>query len=137
MIFVDTSAWIALEDKKDFNHPAALEFKQELLVTRARLVTSNYILDETYTLMLLDLGYPRTVTFKRKLDRLILSNIILLVHVTPEIERAAWDTFERFNKDKTWSFTDCTSKVVMELLDIQEAFTFDRHFEQMSFIKKP
>jgi len=137
VILVDTSAWIALEDKKDVNHPLALEFKQELLVSRDRLVTTNYILDETFTLMLIDLGYTRTVKFKRSLDDLILSNLILIVHVTPEIERTAWDTFERFNKDKTWSFTDCTSKVVMELLGVSDAFTFDRHFEQMSFVKKP
>lgn len=137
MIFVDTSAWIALEDKKDVNHSLALEFREQLFITKTRLVTTNYILDETYTLVLFDLGYTKTVTFKRKLDELILNNILLLIHITHEIERTAWDTFERFNKDKTWSFTDCTSKVIMELSGLQEAFTFDRHFEQMSFIKKP
>lgn len=137
MIFVDTSAWIAIEDEKDINHSQALQFKQELLVSRARLVTTNYILDETYTLMLLDVGYSRTVKFKHKLDGLIFTNLIIIVHITPEIERSAWNAFERFNKDKTWSFTDCTSKTIMEWFGLQEAFTFDRHFEQMSFVKKP
>jgi len=59
------------------------------------------------------------------------------VQVTREIEDSAWLIFERFNKDKFWSFTDCTSKVIMELLDIKEAFSFDRNFEQMGFVKRP
>lgn len=70
MIFIDTSAWIAIEDKKDINHTKALELKQELLASRERTITTNYVLDETYTLMLLDLGYTKTVDFKHKLDRL-------------------------------------------------------------------
>ncbi len=137
MIFVDTSAWIAIEDKKDVNHVKAVQFKQHLQTSRIRLTTTNYILDETYTLMLLDLGYARTVKFKQKPDGLLDSNLLITIHITPEIEQAAWETFERFNKDKTWSFTDCTSKVIMEQLKLREAFTFDQHFKQMRFIKKP
>jgi len=59
------------------------------------------------------------------------------VHITEETERAAWEVFEKFNKDKDWSFTDCTSKVVMERLGIREAFAFDHHFDQMGFVRRP
>jgi hypothetical protein len=38
----------------------------------------------------------------------------------PNLERA-WERFERF-ADKDWSFTDCTSKVVIEQLGITQAF---------------
>ena len=41
----------------------------------------------------------------------------------------AWETFEQFD-DKDWSFTDCTSRVVMEQLNIKVAFAFDHHFKQ-------
>ena len=54
MIFVDTGAWVALEDKKDSHHAAALKFKKDLLITQTRLITSNYILDETLTLLLIE-----------------------------------------------------------------------------------
>ena len=63
MIFIDTSAWVAIEDKKDINHLKALQFKQELLDFQKRLITTNYVLDEAYTLMLLDLGYTKTISF--------------------------------------------------------------------------
>ena len=51
MIFVDTGAWIALEDKRDINHNIAMHFKTELINNKIRLVTTDYILDETLTLM--------------------------------------------------------------------------------------
>ena len=137
MIFIDTSAWIAIEDKKDINHLKALQFKKQLLDSQKRLITTNYILDETYTLMLLDLEYTRTINFKQKLDDLIDSNLVIVVYVTSDVEKESWEAFERFNKDKTWSFTDCTSKVIMNMFNFLEAFTFDRHFEQMRFTRKP
>ena len=56
MIFVDTGAWIAIEDRKDVHHKKAMDFKNKILVSRSRLITTNYVLDETYTLMLVN--YP-------------------------------------------------------------------------------
>ncbi|MDZ7362134.1 MAG: type II toxin-antitoxin system VapC family toxin [candidate division KSB1 bacterium] len=137
MIFVDTGAWVALEDKKDTHHAVALQFKSELLATKNRLITTNFILDETYTLLLLDVGYGKTVNFKHALDELIHHNVVVVFHITPDIEIEAWEVFKRFNQDKNWSFTDCTSKVIMERLGIVEAFSFDHHFEQMGFNRRP
>lgn len=137
MIFVDTSAWIAIEDKRDTNHPKALIFIEELLSLKVRLFTTNYILDETYTLMLMDVGYSKTLDFKSKLDQLIENNLLIKFFITQEIEQLAWTTFENFNKDKTWSFTDCTSKVTMDRFSITNVFAFDKHFEQMKFLRKP
>lgn len=36
--------------------------------------------------------------------------------------------------DKQWSFTDCTSRVVMERLGIQKVFAFDDHFRQFGTV---
>jgi hypothetical protein len=46
---------------------------------------------------------------------------------------AARNVFERYN-DKEWSFTDCTSKVIMERLGVTHAFAFDRHFEEFGTV---
>ena len=63
--------------------------------------------------------------------------ILTIIHLSEEVEKAAWEVFVRFNQDKTWSFTDCTTKVVMDNLGIQHVFAFDQHFEQMGFIRLP
>jgi len=135
-ILIDTSAWDAIEDALDPNHDIALLFKEEA-VENYRLVTTSYILDEAYTLLLLNIGYTRTVEFKRSVDAMLGSGVLVVVHISESIEKAAWGVFEQFNVDKEWSFTECTSKVVMERRNILEAFSFDHHFEQMGFVKKP
>jgi predicted nucleic acid-binding protein len=47
-IFVDTSAFAALADSKDDNHTKAVEFNHT--VRGITLITTNYVLDELYTL---------------------------------------------------------------------------------------
>ena len=47
----------------------------------------------------------------------------------------AWEVFRRFS-DKRWSFTDCTSKVVMDRLGIAgPCLAFDQHFRQFGSIQ--
>jgi hypothetical protein len=136
-VFVDTSAWDAIEDAGDRHHAAALRFKEELAQRRVRLYVTNFILDECYTLLLYNIGYARTVAFKRAIDLMQAGGILAVVHVSEAIEHAAWEVFERFNQDKEWSFTDCTTKVVMDNLGIRQVFAFDHHFDQMGFLRRP
>jgi predicted nucleic acid-binding protein len=67
-VFIDTSAWDAIEDSSDRHHTAALRSKEELVQQRARLYVTNFVLDASYTLLLYNIGYARTVVFKRTLD---------------------------------------------------------------------
>jgi len=59
-----------------------------------------------------------------------------LIRITSEDEAAAFKLFTRYN-DKDFSFTDCTSFVVMQKFGIPQAFTFDKHFRQMGFQAVP
>jgi predicted nucleic acid-binding protein len=135
-IFIDTSAWDAIEDSGDQNHEIALAFKDDL-PNNCRLVTTDYVLDETYTLLLFNVGYERTIAFRRDTSELLQAGILEVAHVTSSLCDEAWDIFKRFNVDKKWSFTDCVSYVVMKRFDIETVFAFDHHFEQMGFNRKP
>lgn len=53
------------------------------------------------------------------------------------IDTSAFYAIADINIDKEWSFTDCTSYVVMKQKGITEAFTLDRHFTQMGFVQYP
>lgn len=48
VVFVDSGAWYALANERDKNHKAACRFMQG----RYRLVTTNFVIDETITLVL-------------------------------------------------------------------------------------
>jgi hypothetical protein len=135
-ILVDTSAWDALADGSDPNHKTALLFR-DAIAGHCRLVVTNYILDELYTLLLLNIGYQHTVDFKRQLDVLVQEGVPEVVWVSEDIAVEAWAVFERFNVDKQWSFTDCVSYVVMKQRGIPEAFAFDHHFAPMGFVRRP
>ncbi len=56
-------------------------------------------------------------------------------HVVPASRELFGRGFELFarRKDKEWSFTDCTSFVVMREQALEDALTADRHFEQAGF----
>lgn len=132
-VFVDTGAWIGLFNKTDQNHEAACTRLARLTQDRRSLVSSEYVLVETYTFLMRRCGYALACAAHERFGRLAHAGVLDIVLITPEIFDASWLVFERFNRDHHWSFTDCASKVVMEQLGISEAFAFDEHFTQMGF----
>ncbi|MBI1864944.1 MAG: type II toxin-antitoxin system VapC family toxin, partial [Nitrospirae bacterium] len=108
MIFADTGAFVALLREKDENYLAAKEF----LASRPVLVTTDYVVDETVTLLLTRVGRKAAIRF---LDAIQQSRFVRLDMVGPAGFREAADLFRAHN-DKTWSFTDCASFAVMKRL---------------------
>ena len=104
-IFVDTSAWYAIADPSDNNHQSALTCRNRI-AKKYRLVISNYILDELYTLLLIHINYYKAIETKRKLDVLEKRKILKVVWINENFSKLAWQVFETFNRDKQWSFTD-------------------------------
>lgn len=87
------SAWAALADSKDANQELAALFRDEV-AGRCRFVTTNYILDELYTLLLMNVGYSKTVDFKRKLDILIQQGVLEIIWISEDVANEAWIVFE-------------------------------------------
>lgn len=134
MVFVDTGAFFAIENERDRHHPKALDTRDELMSQGQRLVTSDYILDEVYTLIRMRVGHRAAVDFGESIRS---SRFFRIEPVTTADFEAAWRIFRRYD-DKPFSFTDCTSFALMERLKIGTAFTFDRSFQGYGkFIVKP
>ena len=64
------------------------------------------------------------------------SSTVRVLWVNVEDEARAWKIFKT-HKDKTYSFTDCTSFALMEKNVIKNAFAYDRHFAQYGLNKLP
>lgn len=128
-VFADANGWIGLNSKRDQSHSIAVKENKELLQSGHRYVTTNFVLDETYTGLLTKVGHFAAVDFG---ERIRGSQTVQVIHITEDIEEEAWKLFKQYS-DKGFSFTDCTSFVVMQKLNLTEAFTNDRHFEQMGF----
>ena len=123
LVFVDTSAWYALVDKSDRDHTSAVTSVKKL--TRP-LITTNYILDETVTLIKVKLGPRIAIDFGQKLWN---QELAIRIRILEKDEQRAWELFSQYD-DKGFSFTDCTSFAVMERMKIDTAFAFDEHFTQ-------
>ena len=129
MIFVDTGAFVALMRQKDRHHEAARSFMDG----PPPLVTSDYVVDETVTLLLTRVGRDAAERFLRGIHS---SRLLRLEMVGKEGFRQAASLFLHY-KDKDWSFTDCTSFALAKRLGIEEVFGFDHHFEQMGLGRVP
>lgn len=115
--------------KADPHHPVANDFL--LRAPAGRLVTSDYVLDETLTLFQARGAAALGVTLTGSILR---GDVCRLERVGEADFAAAFATFAQF-RDKGWSFTDCTSYVLMQRLGIREAFSFDRHFAQFGIVQ--
>jgi predicted nucleic acid-binding protein len=126
MIFIDTSAFLAIENREDSYHDSALRFRDACLKSRRLFITSDYVLDESYTIIRLRAGHEVAVQFGEALRS---SRFIQIEHVTPEIIEDAWKVLKTYG-DHDFSFTDCTCFVLMEYLKINTSFAFDAHFRE-------
>lgn len=128
MIFVDTGAWFASIVPWDAKHAAAAAWLSQ---NSERLVTTDYVLDETVTLLLARNERERALGFAERLFSMELAELHFLQE--PEI-RQALSVLQSFD-DKNWSFTDCTSKVIIDQLKLSTAFAFDQHFRQFGTVQ--
>lgn len=132
-VFVDTSAFVALRNRSEREHRVARETLAQLFDQRVHLFTSNYVFSETYTALLVRVGYDEAVRWGRAFRA---SEAVERIRVDEEIEDDAWSILESHH-DKRWSYVDATSFALMSREGAGEAFTFDRDFAQRGLIALP
>jgi len=129
-IFVDTSGFYALLVSGDEQHRRAGQILKRAREKRSGFVTSDYVLDETITLLT-----------ARKHGHLIESFLDVTLHSSAC--RIEWTDHEKFSEtvsyllkhqDHAWSFTDCMSFVLMRKQRLRDALTRDVNFEQAGFV---
>ncbi len=125
-VFVDTSGLYALIDRNDASHAAARDVVQRALGEGRRLVVTDYVIDEAATLAKVRGGAHVAL---RVLELVELSVGIRLEWIGQERFEATQAYFRR-HADHGYSFTDCSSFVVMRELRLSQALTTDRHFEE-------
>jgi predicted nucleic acid-binding protein len=127
--FVDTSGFYALLVKRDRMHAAAKDVLSRAARSGRRFVTTDYILDETATLLKArGYGHLAGALF----ETVFASAACRLEWMDPD----RFEQTRRFflkHQDQDWSFTDCFSFGVMRYLGIRDALTTDDHFRHAGF----
>jgi uncharacterized protein len=130
MIFVDTSAWLALVDAHDRNHSSAVRVARRVARGEfGKQATTNYVLAESLTIIRRHLGTEAAVKFASSLET---SGEVRVFWIEPVHHREAVELMSK-RPDKQWSMFDCTSFVVMRSLGMDSAFAYDDDFRQAGF----
>lgn len=132
--FVDTSAWFSLLVAVDRNHSQVQNAYMQVYRNGALFITSSLVLGELYTLTSSRKG--PIASFWSFRDKVLASKRIRLINPEPNQLDAAFNLL-RHRPDKSYSFVDATSFVLMRDESIHTALTLDRHFAQEGFVVIP
>jgi predicted nucleic acid-binding protein len=132
-LFVDTSGWMMLADGSDPSHGKARRARDAWMAGGGGLLSTDYVVDETLTLLRVRLSLDAAQAWWEHVSES--RRLRVLPIDLPRLEHArAW--FFGW-QDKDFSFTDCTSFVVMREFRVRQALTSDKHFVQAGFQRVP
>ncbi|MBU1672407.1 MAG: PIN domain-containing protein [Actinobacteria bacterium] len=126
-VFVDTSAIFSSLDADDKFHSQSLSAWQNLTGSGQVLITSNYVVLEAISILHRRLG----LEFVRKLNDLI-TPLLSVEWIDEELHRLAVSAMLHYSRSKV-NLVDYSSFLLMWRLNIQEVFTFDKHFKDQGF----
>jgi len=129
VIYVDTGAILARYLSRDQYHQKAGAFWEKIRKSQESCFTSNFVLDETFTLLGRWAGYNFA---SQRAANIYESKNLIILRPTREEEIKAIELFQKY-ADQNVSFTDCISFVLMRKNKIKRVFSFDNHFERAGF----
>lgn len=131
MIFVDSSALLAIFSVNDQNHQRAELCLREVREKKQTLVTNNYVILESIALLQKRFGLEKVRDFQNMLLPLIQIDWI----DKDQHDAAIRAVFQGNLRDL--SLVDCTAFQTMRRMGIETAFTFDSHFREEGFTTIP
>lgn len=128
-----------MADAADPKHDASRRARDSCLEGGGILVSTDYVIDETLTLIRVRLGLRAAAKWWAQIDA---SSRIRWERIDASRAEKARTRFFEWTDRKEWadnnlSFTHCTSFVVMQELGLAKALTTDRHFSQAGFETVP
>ncbi len=130
---MDTSAWVALVFPRDSNHRKAVALYRQLSQEHVTLVTTDYVMDETLTL-LRSRGFTgkHMTAFRLEIEAACEQKSLRLMITDESAFHRTWDTFLK-HESQGASFTDCHLALAARRIEADGIFSFDSHFEAMGF----
>ncbi len=124
-LLIDTWGWLTLRDRRERWHDDVNVFLQDFRVQNGIIYTTDYILDETFTMLYRRLPLSLAKESIELMDKSISQGYVILEWITPNRFEKAKQLRLRFHDKPNISFTDLTSMVVMKDLNINQILTED------------
>ena len=106
-------------------------FYENFRKAKGVVYTSDYVLDETLTLLFKRMPFEQAKKFMEHLDAAIQTGYLHLELVTADRFEKAKELRLKYKDKPDISFTDLTSVVIMQELKISRILTEDEHFIQV------
>ncbi|BBC22349.1 type II toxin-antitoxin system VapC family toxin [Pseudanabaena sp. ABRG5-3] len=130
-IFIDTWGWLTLNDAGERRHNEVASLYRTLIADRTLIYTSTFVLDETFTLFFKRLNSSQAKQAMLQLSEAFSTEQFQLIQID-EFRFSQTQLLRLKYLDKPQiSFTDLTSALVMQELNIQRILTEDAHFTQI------
>ena len=138
-LFIDTWGWIVLGNKREPRHIELTNFYSSWKDQKGVSYTTDYILDETLTLLFRRVPFKEAKDSLEVIDLAITEGYLRLERITAERFEKAKELRMKFKDKPRISFTDLTTMVIMTEIGITDIITEDDHFSQvgMGFQKIP
>ncbi len=131
MIFIDTWGFKAFIDRREPRHSQVKQFLENAWRQNDAVCTSDYVIDETITLISYKLDFDKLEKFVTSLDGAILTGYLKLLWISPQDFENAKKLKLKYKDKLDISFTDFTSAIIMKKYRITDIVTEDKHFREM------
>ncbi|KFD41903.1 hypothetical protein HY02_10075 [Peptococcaceae bacterium SCADC1_2_3] len=137
-LFVDSAGFIAVMNDRDPAHEKEIELWNLSIETGKLLVTSNFVIGETYTWMRYRKNphiRQQAFSFLELLDQ-IQPPVLTIIQVSASVDKQTSKLLKKY-RDLPLSYCDATSIVLADQFGVDQIFTFDQHFLAAGKVIKP
>lgn len=129
-LFIDTWAGLVLADRRELDHAKLSALREDYAHRKGAWVTSDYVLDETFTRVFARRPFDDAVRFCERILHARDVGLLRIESVTRERFAEAYRLRILLRDKPRISFTDLTSMCVMQELGLRHVVTRDSRFLQ-------
>lgn len=129
MAFLDSGFFIAWTVKKDAYHNSSQEALVSFKTNKARLYTSNYVLQETITRIIYRAGFTVAKLFIDQFSQLEDADLITVIWIDHFLHQKTIEILQKY-RDHPFSFVDASIIAIVKHLKLQQIYTTDSLLRQ-------
>lgn len=127
-LFMDTWGWLVLRDQSHSKHGLLAGFLKSFLVSGGSLYTTDYVLDETFTMLFTRLPSSKAESSLKLIVNSLKAGEFFMEWITPERFIRSWKFRQKLRDKLRFSFTDVSSMIIMQELGIYKILTENSYF---------
>jgi len=130
-LFIDTWGWLCIWDNHQKRHEEVSDYYNSILKGKHVIFTTDFVLDETFTLLFKRLPYENAIEFVEIISESKKGLYLNVEKIDDERFEKSISLRKKYNDKPDISFTDLTSMVIMKELEINKILTGDAHFHHV------